>query len=62
MLRKTGICVLSFDSGDSNLSSTLHSAISRYSAVSALHYTYHIQLKWKTPRQLTITEEHAASS
>ncbi|KAG8308749.1 hypothetical protein J6590_102323 [Homalodisca vitripennis] len=38
-----GVCVLSSDSGDSNHGSTLHSAVSRYSAVSALQCGHHIQ-------------------
>ncbi|KAG8275571.1 hypothetical protein J6590_083188 [Homalodisca vitripennis] len=56
------VCVLSFDSGDSNLGSTLHFAVSRYSAVSALQCGYHIQFWLKEPLQPTLTVEDAAST
>ncbi|KAG8275584.1 hypothetical protein J6590_083201 [Homalodisca vitripennis] len=56
------VCVLSSDSGDSNLGSTLHSAVSRYSAVSAIQCCHHIQFWLKEPLQPTLTAEEAAST
>ncbi|KAG8275559.1 hypothetical protein J6590_083176 [Homalodisca vitripennis] len=56
------VCVLSIDSGDSKLGSTLHSAVSRYSAVSALQCCYHIQFWLKEPLQPTLTVVDAAST